>query len=62
MTHKEKDALIESLQKENAELKALIQKLEARIEELERLLNMNSQNSSKPPSSDPPSIGRVVIF
>jgi len=49
MTHNEKDALIEYLQKENAELKA-------RIEELERLLKMNSQNSSKPPSSDPPSL------
>jgi transposase len=28
--------------------------LEKRIEELERLLGMNSKNSSKPPSSDPP--------
>ncbi|MFQ5633123.1 MAG: IS66 family transposase [bacterium] len=47
MTHSEKDALIQRLQKENAVLKA-------RIEKLERLLGMNSQNSSKPPSSDPP--------
>ena len=30
--------------------------MEKRIEELERLLGMNSSNSSKPPSSDPPSI------
>ncbi|MEJ5315350.1 MAG: IS66 family transposase, partial [Anaerolinea sp.] len=30
----------------------LIEKLFARIEELERRLNMNSQNSNKPPSSD----------
>ena len=30
----------------------LIAKLEARIEELEKRLNMNSSNSSKPPSSD----------
>ncbi len=42
-----KDAYIERLEKENAELRA-------RIEELERLLGVNSQNSSKPPSSDVP--------
>lgn len=30
--------------------------LEARIQELERLLGMNSQNSSKPPSSDGPEV------
>lgn len=30
----------------------LFAKLEARIEELEKRLNMNSSNSSKPPSSD----------
>jgi len=45
----DKDAYIEQLEKENAELKR-------RIEELERLLEMNSKNSSKPPSSDPPHI------
>ena len=28
--------------------------LQARVEELERRLNVNSTNSSKPPSSDPP--------
>lgn len=38
---------IAELQAENAALKK-------RIEELERRLGMNSQNSSKPPSSDPP--------
>ncbi|WP_369683165.1 DUF6444 domain-containing protein, partial [Selenomonas ruminantium] len=32
----------------------LIAKLEARIAELERRLNMNSSNSSKPPSTDNP--------
>ena len=47
MTGSQKDALIEQLQKENAELKA-------RLKKLERLLGMNSRNSSKPPSSDPP--------
>lgn len=30
----------------------IIQKLESRVEELERRLNQNSRNSSKPPSSD----------
>lgn len=30
----------------------LFAKLEARIEELEKRLNLNSSNSSKPPSSD----------
>ena len=33
-------------------LEARIVELEKRIEELERLLGMNSKNSSKPPSSD----------
>ena len=42
----DKDAYIKQLEKENAELKK-------RIEELERILRMNSMNSSKPPSSDP---------
>lgn len=32
--------------------------LEARIQELERLLGMNSQNSSKPPSSDGPEVSK----
>lgn len=41
----DKDTIIEQLKEENEELKK-------RIEELERLLGMNSKNSSKPPSSD----------
>ena len=45
----DKDAYIEQLEKENAALKK-------RIEELERLLGMNSRNSSKPPSCDLPHI------
>ena len=43
----DKDSYIKQLEEENAQLKK-------RIEELERLLGMNSKNSSKPPSSDPP--------
>ena len=43
---------LEFLRKENAELKALVAKLLARIEELEARLSANSNNSSKPPSSD----------
>jgi transposase len=38
------------------QLENKIIQLEKRIEELERLLRMNSQNSSKPPSSDPPTM------
>lgn len=49
----DKDAYIEQLENE-------IVKLKKRIEELERLLGMNSQNSSKPPSSDSP--GMSVVF
>jgi len=36
------------------QLEEKIVQLEKRIEELERLLGINSKNSSKPPSSDPP--------
>ena len=49
----DKDAYIDQLEKENAELKK-------RIEELERLLGMNSRNSSKPPSSDPPQVSMAL--
>jgi transposase len=52
----DKDAYIKQLEAENAALKKRITMLEKRIEELERLLGMNSRNSSKPPSSDPPGI------
>jgi transposase len=60
----DKDAYIKQLEAENAalrqqvalipEMAETIEKLEQRIQELERRLGMNSKNSSKPPSSDPP--------
>lgn len=54
-----KDIRIQELERENAYLKeenkrlhALVASLLTRIEELERRLGLNSNNSSKPPSSD----------
>jgi transposase len=41
-----------------AAVSALVQSFEQRIAELEERLNKNSTNSSKPPSSDPPSVKR----
>ena len=56
-------AYIRQLEAENARLKQRVEFLEKRLqqmaerlEELERRLGMNSQNSSKPPSSDPPGL------
>ena len=43
-----------ALKTEVAELKAILAQAVARVAELEARLNQNSQNSSKPPSSDPP--------
>lgn len=63
----DRDMYIRQLEAENAALKQRIEMLEKRleqmqkhIEELERRLGMNSQNSSKPPSSDPP--GAVITL
>ena len=41
-----------------AAIRALLETLERRIADLEERLNKNSTNSSKPPSSDPPSVKR----
>lgn len=41
-----------------AELEAQVAKLIKRVQELENQLGQNSRNSSKPPSSDPPSVKR----
>jgi transposase len=54
MTVKDKDELIKRQQKD-------IEELKARIRELERLLGMNSKNSSKPPSTDPPNVKKKAI-
>jgi transposase len=43
-----------SLVEQNRRLEARIVELEAQVEKLQARLDMNSQNSSKPPSSDPP--------
>ena len=51
----QKDALIEALFEQVdrvEELLAMVQKLSARVEELEGRLRKDSHNSSKPPSSD----------
>jgi len=45
-------------QEQIAALTAQVLALEAQVEELKRRLNMNSQNSSKPPSSDTPGAER----
>jgi anti-sigma-K factor RskA len=41
-----------------AAIRALIQRYERRLADLEAQLKQNSTNSSKPPSSDPPSLKR----
>jgi transposase len=48
----EKDLIIQKLIEENTVLKQLLEQQAIRIAELERRLNKNSSNSSKPPSSD----------
>lgn len=48
----DKDAYIQKLEQENAELRKRLDEQDKRIEELERLIKQNSKNSSRPPSSD----------
>lgn len=55
----DKDAIIlqlreenKALKKENQELRKIIDALNRRILDLEEKLRLNSQNSSKPPSTD----------
>jgi transposase len=51
--------LIDRLQSELAALRAENAALKAKVAELEARLAQNSQNSSKPPSSDPPALPRL---
>ncbi|CAO4847178.1 MAG: hypothetical protein FADNKDHG_00466 [Holosporales bacterium] len=48
----DKDKIIEEQRELIAKQAEIIKKLEARIADLEKRLGLNSQNSSKPPSSD----------
>src|SRR5215210_3253984 len=48
-------AELAALRAENAQWRAEIARLQARVQELETRLGQNSTNSSRPPSSDPPS-------
>jgi transposase len=50
----DKATYIKSLEEKIADLERRIALLEKRNQELDRRLGMNSQDSSKPPSSDPP--------
>jgi transposase len=52
MTSIEQAEKIIALELENKALREVIAKLQERIAELERRLGLNSQTSSKPPSSD----------
>ena len=56
----DKDAYIRSLEDKIETLEKRIEQMQKYIEHLERRLGMNSQNSSKPPSSDPPGTAAVL--
>jgi transposase len=51
-------ALILTLQPEVTELRAKVHEQQRHIEALRQRLNQNSTNSSRPPSSDPPTVKR----
>jgi transposase len=51
-------ALILALQAEAAELRAKVQEPQRQVQDLHQRLNQNSSNSSRPPSTDPPSVKR----
>lgn len=50
------DRRIAELEEKLTERDAIIEQLQARVKELEALLGQNSSNSSRPPSTDPPSV------
>src|SRR5947209_5356440 len=54
----EAQALILALRAEAAELRTRVQALQCQVQELQELLNQNSTNSSRPPSTDPPVVKR----
>lgn len=56
----DKDAYIKSLEDKIERLEKRIEQMQKHIDNLERRLGVNSQNSSKPPSSDPPSMSVVL--
>src|SRR4051794_29260003 len=51
-------ALILALRAEVAELRAKLREQQQQLEELQERLNQNSTNSSRPPSTDPPTVKR----
>jgi len=51
-------ALIQALREEAAKLRAKVRALQQQVHELQERLNQNSTNSSRPPSTDPPSVKR----
>ena len=53
-THEQLLALVDELSQRNAELERVVAVQADRIAELERRLGLDSSNSSRPPSSDPP--------
>ena len=48
----ERDEILALIQTDPEAIVTIIQTLEKRIADLERQLNMNSRNSSRPPSTD----------
>lgn len=56
----DKDAYIKSLEKKIEMLEKRVEQMQKHIDNLEQRLGMNSQNSSKPPSTDPP--GTTVVL
>jgi transposase len=52
----ELEGLVTALLARDAEREAVVARLEKRVAELEEKLGMSSRNSSKPPSSDPPTV------
>jgi transposase len=54
-----RDIEIAELKTEVARLNSLVAELQAKLAEMQELLRQNSQNSSRPPSSDPPGVSAM---